>query len=138
MTVTIDTLQLLHIDDSPSCLELFQCALEECCPCAGYQGATDPVAALAELGRLAANGLPLPDVIVLDINMPAMRGQDVLAVLSHHPVLKLVPVAMLTCTAQASEIAECRALGAREVYCKPLRFSEMTGIVRAILERAAR
>src|SRR5436853_6594879 len=62
---------------------------------------------------------PLPDLILLDINMPKLSGLDVLARLRTQPHLKLVPVLILTSSSRSEDRERARELGADDYLLKP-------------------
>ena len=60
-----------------------------------------------------------PDVILLDVMMPAMDGPATLAALKADPATSSIPVLFLTARALGSEVERLRALGALGVLTKP-------------------
>ncbi len=48
----------------------------------------------------------LPDLILLDWNLPDMRGRDVLRHIKHHPDLTTIPVIVLTSSEANADITE--------------------------------
>jgi len=57
---------------------------------------SSPADAMNLLNDMVANNQPLPDVILLDLNMPVMDGWEVLDKLKQNDHLKNIPVAILT------------------------------------------
>lgn len=78
---------------------------------------------------------PLPALIVLDLKMPRMTGFDVLAWLAPHPELKQLPAVVLSSSADESDVARARQLGAREYFVKPHSLADLTAIARTLQER---
>jgi CheY-like chemotaxis protein len=76
----------------------------------------------------------LPAAVILDINMPKLDGVGVLRALRHSLGLRHLPIFVLTTT--ATETVHCAAmdLGATRIFVKPNTMSELTKIVREILE----
>jgi CheY-like chemotaxis protein len=60
-----------------------------------------------------------PDVILLDIHMPVMDGFETLAALKDHPVLREIPVIVLSALDDISSVARCIELGAEDYLHKP-------------------
>ena len=76
----------------------------------------------------------LPDVIVLDINMPGMGGLGFLEWYSEHESLSRVPVVVFTSSEDPDLAAECFSRGAREFKQKPLDFPRLVAVVRRVLD----
>jgi two-component system, OmpR family, response regulator len=74
-----------------------------------------------------------PDVILLDMMMPAMDGSDTLAALRAQPATALTPVIFLTAKTVEAEVARMRALGAAGVLFKPFDPRTLSDDVRALL-----
>lgn len=85
----------------------------------------------AEIG--SANR-PLPDLIVLDLNLPKRTGTDVLAAIREHPHLTGVPVAILTSSASPADRAQTLRLRADRYFLKPLDLDDFLKIGANIRE----
>ena len=83
----------------------------------------------ADLGR--GN---LPDVIILDINMPGVGGLGFLEWYAAQPDLARVPVVVFTAYATSQLRERCFALGAREFKEKPGGFGDLVDVVHRALE----
>ena len=78
----------------------------------------------------------LPDVIVLDINMPGMGGLGFLKWYSkRHDPIAHIPVVVFTSAGDPGLAQKCFALGAREFKEKPADFAELMPIVHRVLAR---
>lgn len=75
-----------------------------------------------------------PDVILLDMMMPAMDGSATLAALRSQPATATTPVIFLTAKAMRAEVERLRALGAAGVLIKPFDPRTLPGDVRALVE----
>lgn len=84
---------------------------------------------------------PLPNLVLLDLNMPRVTGFDVLRELRSTPRLEQVPVAVVTSSDSPRDIEEATRLGARRYIRKPVdlhEFFETVGTaVREMLDEAA-
>lgn len=104
-------MRVLVIDDEPDVLLLCKLNLEH----AGHE----------VLGALeAAEGLALarearPDVVVLDLMLPAMDGYQVLAALQEDAATRDLPVVILTAKAQMKDRMRCWEDGASDFVTKP-------------------
>jgi two-component system chemotaxis response regulator CheY len=71
------------------------------------------------LEALAAIELKKPDLILSDINMPAMNGLEFVKKLQDVPGMKDVPVVMITTEASESHVVEALSYGAKGYIRKP-------------------
>ncbi len=62
-----------------------------------------------------------PDLIILDITMPVMDGYETLTKLKADPVLKAIPVVMLTAEAGRENVLRIARLGVRDYLVKPFK-----------------
>jgi len=72
---------------------------------------------------------PLPNLILLDLNMPGTDGREVLAELKKTEELKVIPVIVLTTSTDDRDIAACYRMGANSYVKKPV---DMEGFLRSI------
>ncbi|WP_371483713.1 response regulator [Kitasatospora sp. NBC_00315] len=100
--------------------------------------AEDGVAALEYLRETAAR---LPDLIILDLNMPRMNGRELLEVLKTDDTLKLIPIVVLTTSAAPEDVSGAYHRHANAYVTKPVNLDDFTHAVRSIdnfyLETAA-
>ena len=73
----------------------------------------------------------LPDILLLDLNMPVMDGITVLKVLRERRELDDLPVIILTTSSNQSEIDQCYSLGAKSFITKPSSFKGMVEVVKS-------
>ena len=83
---------------------------------------------LAELRRP-----PLPALVLLDVMLPDADGFDVLLNLRQHPVLKKVPVIMMTAKATRAAVLKGLASGADGYVTKPFEADVLIKAVRSVL-----
>jgi CheY-like chemotaxis protein len=81
------------------------------------------------------SGQPLPDAIVLDLNMPVKDGLSVLGELKSESRLKDIPVFILSTSVRPDDITKCLQLGCRSYYAKPYHLNEYKDIVADIMEK---
>jgi CheY-like chemotaxis protein len=78
--------------------------------------------------------MPTPDLILLDLNLPRVDGRQVLAEVKSDPLLRQIPVVVLT-TSEADEDVLCSYdLHANAYVTKPVDFERFIEIVRKIDE----
>ncbi len=76
---------------------------------------------------------PVPDLVLLDVMLPDVDGFDVLLKMRQHPVLKAVPVIMLTAKATREAVLKGLAGGADGYVTKPVESETLIKAVRAVL-----
>ena len=79
----------------------------------------------------------VPDLILLDIMMPRMKGRDVCAQLKAHPKTKHIPIIFLTALGLADHIKGGMDLGADDYIVKPFEMTELRERVAVCLARHA-
>lgn len=127
--------EILLIEDSPGDVRLTQEAMKEGKVLANLRVAKDGEEALAMLRRQPPHELlRLPDLILLDLNLPKMDGRQVLREIKADENLKLIPVVVLTTSAAEKDIAQAYALHANCYITKPVDLEQFIGVVRAIDE----
>lgn len=94
--------------------------------------AEDGVAALENISNR------IPDVIVLDLNMPKMGGRQLLAELRRNPGTAFIPVIIISGDSGPEEQAAEFNLGADDFVPKPFEASELAARIEAAVRRARR
>lgn len=74
----------------------------------------------------------LPKVVFLDLKMPKVNGNEVLAKLKQDERTRKIPVVMFTSSQEPRDIKECYALGANSYIVKPVDFDEFSKVVCAM------
>ena len=77
-------------------------------------------------------GLGLPDIILLDLNLPMMSGKDVLAEIKTDDVLRHIPVIVLSSSSAPPDIAGSYGLHANAYIVKPFNLENFSDVVRSI------
>lgn len=76
--------------------------------------------------------VPHPDLILLDLNLPGMDGREVLAAVKSDPELKLIPVVILTTSADEHDVLRSYNLNANCYVTKPLDVHQFIQVVQLI------
>jgi CheY-like chemotaxis protein len=76
----------------------------------------------------------LPDLIVLDHNMPKMNGIQTLEALKKNDHYQHIPVVIFSTYCDNKLMTECTTLGAAMVFTKPSSFDEYEQMINAFLE----
>jgi len=82
-------------------------------------------------GRLAQH-VPLPNMVLLDLNLPGLTGLEVLQLIKDVPTLVDTPVILLTGSTDNENVRAGEHFGAHSQLVKPLRLAEFVWIVNAI------
>jgi putative two-component system response regulator len=117
--------RILIVDDEPANRGLVRRVLEP----QGYQviEAGDGVEALALIAQ------SLPDLILLDLNMPKLGGHAVVESVKRDPRTRLIPVVMLTSQDQFSEKMRAMESGVDDYLIKPFNTVELVTRVRSLI-----
>ena len=74
----------------------------------------------------------MPDVILLDLNLPKVGGLEVLRRIRADERTRRVPVVVLTSSREDSDVLGSYALGANSFVRKPVDFVEFVGVARQL------
>ncbi|HEX8332318.1 MAG TPA: response regulator [Segetibacter sp.] len=74
----------------------------------------------------------LPDLVLLDINLPKIDGKEVLSFIKTHPKLKIIPVLMLTTSSSDADIRDAYSNYANCYITKPVDFNNFFEIIKSI------
>lgn len=77
---------------------------------------------------------PLPAIMLLDLNMPKMNGFDVLAWVRAQPVLKRLPIIILTASMRSDDVAQAFDLGATSFLVKPGTLETLAAMMRCLCD----
>ena len=79
---------------------------------------------------------PLPDLLLLDVNLPDGDGFDILGRIRRHRKLALLPVVMLTARTDPEDVRRGLDVGADGYITKPYSKKILTEIIRSVLKHA--
>ena len=75
----------------------------------------------------------LPDIILLDLNMPMLNGIEFLKMLKNCNTLKNIPAIILTTSNHQKDLLECYKIGIAGYVLKPLKYEEYTSKIQHVL-----
>jgi CheY-like chemotaxis protein len=78
--------------------------------------------------------VPVPDLILLDLNLPRKDGREVLAEIKMDPKLKRIPVVILTTSQAEEDIFKSYDLHANCYVIKPVDLNRFAEIMRSLNE----
>ena len=136
MSSTIETTaRILLVEDNVADAELVVDGLKNSAPGVSIHIAGDGVEALEYLrGLPESEPSPLPDLVLLDLNLPRQGGLETLDVLREDARLRLIPVIVLTTSKSQLEINRSYELGAAAVLNKPMRLTDQRAMVQALCD----
>ena len=74
--------------------------------------------------QLLNNAEELPDLILLDLNMPKLNGIEFLTMIKSDPKLNHIPTVILTTSINKNDLLECYRLGIAGYITKPLKYED--------------
>ncbi|WP_339803706.1 response regulator, partial [uncultured Marinobacter sp.] len=74
----------------------------------------------------------LPDLILLDLNMPGKDGHEVIVELKSNPALRKLPIVVLTTSSDPRDIAVCYDTGASSYIVKPVTYEGLIDVARSL------
>jgi len=75
----------------------------------------------------------LPDIILLDLNMPKVNGIEFLNILKKDDTLRYIPTIILTTSNNEKDLLECYKLGIAGYVIKPLKYEEYVSKIEILL-----
>lgn len=84
------------------------------------------------LNYLGSN--PLPDLLLLDLNMPKMNGLEFLKMLRNSERLKYLPTVVLTTSVNEKDLMTAYSLGVAGYIVKPLKYEDYVAKIAALLD----
>ncbi len=126
-------IEILLVEDNPGDVRLTQEALKDGKVRNNMRVVKDGVEALKFLRREGKYaGMPRPDLILLDLNLPKKDGREVLAEIKGDEVLKRIPVVVLTTSRAEQDILKAYDLHANCYITKPVDLDQFITVVKSI------
>jgi CheY-like chemotaxis protein len=90
---------------------------------------------LEKMSREAERHLPinrLPDLILLDLNMPRMDGREALKRIKADPTLRRIPVVVFTTSTDRMDVVQAYETGSNAYIVKPETFTDLVSIMQSL------
>jgi CheY-like chemotaxis protein len=81
-----------------------------------------------------SNDAPTPGLILLDLNMPKKDGREALAEIKANPLLRKIPVIVLTTSKAEEDIFRSYDLGVNSFITKPVTFAGLAEAMRVMAQ----
>ena len=128
-------IEILLVEDSPSDANLIQISFKQAKIANTLHWVEDGETALDYLLQQGDyTNTPRPDLIVLDLNLPGMDGQEVLTSVKSDPMLKRIPVIVLTTSEDEEDILRSYELNANCYITKPIDIQQFMRMVQLLEE----
>lgn len=133
MTTYENKFSIFLIEDREEDIDITREALDKAKKSCILEVAKEGETALERLREKVSNKEEsLPDIILLDLNLPKMDGQKVLEELKDDENLALVPVIILTVSKREEDVARSYDSGAAGYITKPIDFSEFVKTIEVV------
>jgi chemotaxis family two-component system response regulator Rcp1 len=123
---------VLLVEDNEGDVLLFEEALSGCRAATTLDIAPNGPVALQQL-RAGRDGT-LPDLVLLDLNLPGMSGGEVLGEMKADPELRATPVVIFTGSRAREDVTEAYDRHANSFITKPASFAGYQQVIRCIEE----
>jgi CheY-like chemotaxis protein len=128
-----ELVEILFVEDNADDATLTMCALKEARLANHVELVRDGAAALDFLfcrGKYAwRQPHQMPDLVLLDLNLPKVSGLEVLRQMKSHPETRSIPVVVLTVSRRSVDVADSQRLGAKAYIVKPVSFQNFSEVV---------
>jgi CheY-like chemotaxis protein len=124
---------ILLVEDNPGDVRLTKEALKDAKVLNEIYVARDGVEAMQFVHREGSfANAPMPDLILLDLNLPRKDGREVLAEIKKDPKLQHIPVVVLTTSKADEDIIKTYNLHANAYITKPVDLNRFVEIMHAL------
>lgn len=126
-------IEILLVEDSPADTELAEEVLRQAKVANqvhAVQSGDDALDFVRRKGRFA--GVPRPDLVLLDLNLPGRDGREVLQEMKHDPELRTIPVIVLTTSEEHRDIEQAYAAHVNAYITKPIDLDDFVSVARSI------
>ena len=136
MSKSTKPITILYADDDPEDRMLVKDAWEEshlANPLVFVEDGEELMDYLHRRGRFAElAGVPLPGLILLDLNMPKKDGREALQEIKSDPQLRSIPIVVLTTSKAEEDIFRAYDLGVNSFIVKPVTFQSLVDLTLAL------
>lgn len=123
------------VDDDPDDRYLTRTAFEEnkvACDLEFVEDGSEVWDFLHHSGKYAQRSGKLPNLILLDLNMPRKDGRQVLHEVKNDPAFRHIPVVIFTTSKSPEDVRQLYAAGASSFVTKPSSFDKLLEVTKNI------
>jgi len=128
-----NAIQILQVEDDQDDIELMEQAFED----NGFRINLKTIKQGDMVLPYLESSAILPDIILLDLNIPKMHGREVLKILKNTSSFREIPVIILTTSSSPEDMDYCLSLGADRYISKPATIDGFKETVTAIVTVAS-
>lgn len=130
---SLESIEILLVEDNPGDVRLIEEVLKDGKVRNNMHVVADGVEAMAFLRREGEYaGLSLPDLVLLDLNLPKKDGREVLEEIKKDQELKHIPVVVLTTSKAEQDVLRSYDLHANCYITKPVDLDQFISVVKSI------
>lgn len=125
--------RMLLIEDNKGDVILTTRAFSESptpCEISAVSNGEEALAMLLRQGKYADR--LLPDIIMLDLNLPQMNGLEVLKAIKENPEIRHIPTIILSSSLADKDVIACYGMHANAYVSKPSSFDEFIALAKSI------
>ena len=124
----VDIVNILLVEDNPGDIELIKTGFEEARVVNQITVISDGQEALNFINK----GEEIPDIILLDINLPKVNGFEILKKIRSTKASSNIPVVMLTSSDTTEDVEKSYSSRANSFITKPVDFEQFLKVIKSI------
>lgn len=125
-------LKILHVEDNPGDVYVIRRVLKNYDTPNELHNIADGESAIEFLQKSQTDESACPDLVLLDINLPSINGDEVLKWIRNEEFLKDLPVIVLSSSSSKRDIEKMTLFGANAYVTKPDDLDGYSGLVKEI------
>lgn len=129
----LNSIRILQVEDDQDDIELMEQAFHD----NGIRIQLVSVKQGDQVLPYLESSIDLPDVILLDLNLPKMHGREILKLIKSRADWKEIPVIILTTSSSMEDLDYCLRLGADKYITKPATVDGFKNTVTSIVTIAS-
>ena len=133
MTIAQPPIEVLLVEDNPADVRLTLEVMKDLGRPARLTPVHDGLEAVTMLDERCSRRESLPDLVLLDLNLPRMHGSEVLERIKRAPLLRHLPVIVLTTSQAEQDVRRSYELGANAFLNKPMDLDSFAKVMQGFV-----